>query len=154
MYIISKPVFVIMTIKKNCVDFYFMSDFSDLWDESHSSTKNENSSLFKNGNTKCVEESSALNQTFELELHTCSYCGKQVQASYLKRHIRLHVEGKPFKCSVCKKSFSHRGNLNQHYRIHTGEKPYVCQICSKAFTQKSNLQMHMKKHLFEKLIKK
>lgn len=114
--------------------------FSDVWNETNSS--NRCNSPFDQ-----VRSFQTVNEFPDPELHSCSYCGKSVHPSYLKRHIRLHLEPKPFKCSVCKKTFSHRGNLNQHYRIHTGEKPYTCHVCQKGFAQKSNLQSHIAKHM-------
>ncbi|XP_035848897.1 zinc finger protein Xfin-like [Sander lucioperca] len=58
--------------------------------------------------------------------------------------------GKPFRCSVCAKTFKHRGNLNIHMRTHTGEKPFRCSFCGKTFTQKAGLDYHLRTHTGEK----
>ncbi|XP_028453916.1 zinc finger protein 91-like [Perca flavescens] len=58
--------------------------------------------------------------------------------------------GKPFRCSVCAKTFKHRGNLNIHMRTHTGEKPFRCSLCGKTFTQKAGLDYHLRTHTGEK----
>ncbi|XP_041810672.1 oocyte zinc finger protein XlCOF7.1-like isoform X2 [Chelmon rostratus] len=57
---------------------------------------------------------------------------------------------KSFGCSVCSKTFKHRGNLNIHMRTHTGVKPFSCSLCSKRFTQKAGLDYHLKTHTGER----
>ena len=47
----------------------------------------------------------------------------------------------------CNKQFNKTWNLVDHLRMHEGIKPYRCHLCEKLFTQKGNLQKHMKQHL-------
>lgn len=53
---------------------------------------------------------------------------------------------KSFKCEICDKTFSLRGNLRMHQKIHTGIKPFKCDMCGKDFTYKSNLKKHVQAH--------
>eukprot|EP00091_Calanus_sinicus_P004634 TRINITY_DN14973_c0_g1_i1.p1 TRINITY_DN14973_c0_g1~~TRINITY_DN14973_c0_g1_i1.p1 ORF type:complete len:116 (+),score=10.68 TRINITY_DN14973_c0_g1_i1:108-455(+) len=53
-------------------------------------------------------------------------------SSHMDSHINSDPEA-PFRCDVCGKCFSVPARLTRHYRTHTGEKPYKCTICHKSF---------------------
>nr|XP_037283728.1 zinc finger protein 236-like [Rhipicephalus microplus] len=108
--------------------------------------------------------------------HQCMYCTKEFKKpSDLVRHIRIHTQEKPYKCSncfrafavkstltahtrathlgvkqfqcpTCQHLFSTRGSLKVHMRIHTGDKPYTCGICSKSFSSSRRCKMHVAAH--------
>lgn len=74
----------------------------------------------------------------------CSICGKHF--NYLKGHLKIHENYRPYKCAFCEKSFSRRGRVARHERSHTGEKPYACEICGKNLSDKGTLDRHMRVH--------
>ncbi|XP_071959188.1 sal-like protein 1 isoform X2 [Antedon mediterranea] len=50
---------------------------------------------------------------------TCSVCGKIFAcSSALNIHMRSHTNERPFRCGICEKGFSTRGNLKQHMLTH------------------------------------
>lgn len=53
-------------------------------------------------------------------------------------------EQRPFKCSICSKSFRKRCNLLTHVsNVHEKLKPYYCPICLRHFARKSNCGKHV-----------
>jgi len=88
--------------------------------------------------------------------------------------MRVHTRDKPYKCSLCDRSFSDSSNLQSHKRhvcsnrktyhypycgklfktntklqlhtrIHTGAKPYSCRHCPERFTWRDQLKTHLLK---------
>lgn len=53
-------------------------------------------------------------------------------------------EGRPYPCSMCKRAFARKHDLQRHIRVHTGDKPYVCPCCKKAFARTDALKRHLR----------
>lgn len=49
-------------------------------------------------------------------------------------------------CQVCYKTFACKSALDIHYRSHTKERPFRCDICDRGFTTKGNMKQHMLTH--------
>ncbi|XP_037297840.1 homeotic protein spalt-major isoform X3 [Manduca sexta] len=49
-------------------------------------------------------------------------------------------------CSICYKTFACNSALEIHYRSHTKERPFKCTICDRGFSTKGNMKQHMLTH--------
>ena len=78
----------------------------------------------------------------------CCACDKKFgigEYRYLKRHIALVHEGKPYKCPFCSNYFPHEDELEKHKAtVHEEKKlSFNCTVCNAEFPLKSNLNTHM-----------
>ncbi|KAL1124397.1 hypothetical protein AAG570_001026 [Ranatra chinensis] len=49
-------------------------------------------------------------------------------------------------CNLCFKTFACNSALEIHYRSHTKERPFKCTICERGFSTKGNMKQHMLTH--------
>ncbi|KFM59471.1 Zinc finger and BTB domain-containing protein 8B, partial [Stegodyphus mimosarum] len=76
--------------------------------------------------------------------YTCPYCSYTTwHASNYKRHVLKHTGERPYKCTVCQKSFNRKDNLQTHLiLVHSTRKPHVCSKCKFTFLSISELENH------------
>ncbi|XP_056634778.1 zinc finger protein 888-like [Diorhabda sublineata] len=82
-----------------------------------------------------------------MELCLCNLCGKEFKRrEYLRNHMAIHNNIKPYTCQICGSGFTQRQALSRHKLVHTKERPYQCNICGKTFTRKEKLTDHIRCH--------
>ncbi|XP_051899666.1 zinc finger and BTB domain-containing protein 4-like [Pristis pectinata] len=71
------------------------------------------------------------------------HCGKAfTHKSQRDRHINMHLNLRPFGCTICSKKFKMKHHLVEHMKIHTGHKPFECHICGKKFMWRDSFLRH------------
>ncbi|KAJ8414145.1 hypothetical protein AAFF_G00067430 [Aldrovandia affinis] len=81
----------------------------------------------------------------------CSVCSKSYKdPATLRQHEKTHWLTRPFPCSICGKMFTQRGTMTRHMRSHLGLKPFACEECGMRFTRQYRLTEHMRVHSGEK----
>ena len=77
---------------------------------------------------------------------TCDVCKKKFPFQcYLKCHMNVHSDAKPYSCAArgCSFTCKFKQSLNRHMAVQAGE-VFTCPICSKNFSQKHYLTEHLK----------
>ena len=69
----------------------------------------------------------------------------------LRRHLRRHLNVKPFKCGTCGYDAYQRATVSRHMeKYHTGRKPLVrtfsCYLCAFTTSEPGGMTRHMKQH--------
>ncbi|XP_046407825.1 zinc finger protein 271-like isoform X2 [Ischnura elegans] len=83
--------------------------------------------------------------------YSCSECTESfTHKRDLTVHKHTHAGEKSYSCSTCCKYFTHRGHLDIHSRTHAVEKPFMCKVCGKFFSRKDNLYAHVRTHTGER----
>uniref|UniRef100_A0A336MSR4 CSON006205 protein n=1 Tax=Culicoides sonorensis TaxID=179676 RepID=A0A336MSR4_CULSO len=78
--------------------------------------------------------------------YKCKFCERRFnKQSTCIEHERFHTGEKPFKCETCGKAYARSQTLKDHKREHTGE-GYKCSVCARMFTDRGNFRHHMKQH--------
>ncbi|XP_035713821.1 gastrula zinc finger protein XlCGF57.1-like [Folsomia candida] len=94
----------------------------------------------------------AIHNTRDRPRLPCRFLG--CEKTYLNKrdvviHERIeHVENPVrFRCTLCRKEFKSRREVQGHILTHTTEKLYTCATCGKSFAQREAMKSHEKIHL-------
>ena len=62
-------------------------------------------------------------------------------------HLINHMDGKPYHCAICRKTFSTSKHLVIHMKNHSLNKCYTCMSGNFDFTCLTQLRMHLITHM-------
>merc|ERR1711971_285738 len=84
--------------------------------------------------------------------YKCNICNKILSCrGNLNKHMIVHDESKKFECTICQAKFNQQRDLKNHkMQKHTGERPHICKQCGKGFVHKHYLIEHMDYHTGER----
>lgn len=60
--------------------------------------------------------------------------------------FQLSARGANTTCRICLKTFACASALTIHYRSHSKERPFKCQVCERGFSTKGNMKQHLLTH--------
>lgn len=80
--------------------------------------------------------------------YQCEVCQKQFGYSNdLRKHLRIHLDERPFSCTQCNKTFRQAGCLKNHIACQHGtDTSFTCDYCTKSFPIKERLRLHLRIH--------
>ncbi len=85
------------------------------------------------------------------KIFKCTICAKSFLSNDgLKYHSAVHKKLKAFECQNCPAKFITKGKLAEHIKqVHENKIRYKCPICQKTYSQKGNLLIHTRRHTNE-----
>lgn len=81
-------------------------------------------------------------------LYQCNECSTSkdyLTKRDLRRHMKLHFNGKRYHCTQCSKFYIQESDLMEHMAVHSGVR-YLCPLCPKTFCSRQNMRNHVIKH--------
>lgn len=60
--------------------------------------------------------------------------------------FQVSARGANTTCRICLKTFACASALTIHYRSHSKERPFKCQVCERGFSTKGNMKQHLLTH--------
>lgn len=76
------------------------------------------------------------------KVYECDKCRELIRGTNVyQMHCKKFHRRTP--CLHCGKTFSQKGNMERHMRLHTGIKPYRCHLCRRSFSRKEALLGHI-----------
>lgn len=93
-----------------------------------------------------ISDTCEVSGTGEQKTYRCEYCSKTFlfRSKYLE-HLPVHTNARPFRCTVCDRTYKYKYDLRVHHRTHQGipTKATLCPHCSLRFDTNKLLRQHI-----------
>ncbi|XP_028033918.1 gastrula zinc finger protein XlCGF57.1-like isoform X1 [Bombyx mandarina] len=89
------------------------------------------------------------NSKFACHYQDCQFSKKPfLSEAQLQKHVKVHLEDRPYECEVCGKRFAVELHMRRHLSTHTLERPRRCMYCvsARAYVRGEQLVKHVRVH--------
>nr|BBF25270.1 zinc-finger motif protein z20-1A [Bombyx mori]BCB67708.1 zinc finger protein z20-1b [Bombyx mori] len=89
------------------------------------------------------------NSKFACHYQDCRFSEKPfLSEAQLQKHVKVHLEDRPYECEVCGKRFAVELHMRRHLSTHTLERPRRCMYCvsARAYVRGEQLVKHVRVH--------
>ncbi len=87
-------------------------------------------------------------ETEHMHRKQCPVCHKVCRNENISKHMKIHKDKQPYRCSLCGKSYVTKPTLERHIELthHSLDKAYVCEYCGKEHITWTMLREHLNNH--------
>jgi len=105
--------------------------------------------IYKEAVNQSYEDLISNNPVVKLQRMCNKELEKRLSITKIKKRelTSTYVGGKSFECSICNRQLGNKSAFIRHMKVHKERNPYKCTTCSKMFCRKGFLDLHSRIHM-------